>query len=344
MLFHAGCLWRLNELGWLPRIRHVSTVSAGAITAGALAVNWKTLRFDATGVAENFEEQIVAPVRALARQTIDSWCMLGDACSPLSAAEIMADALDLYVFTGRTLRQLPEETNGVPRFTFTASNLQTSALFSFSQSRVWDWRLGDIEGPAIRLAIAVAAASALVPMFSALELPCRAPASADADSVAVLTDGAVIDPLALAPVWGRSGSVLVCDGGPSVPDSVPKADCYLRTADTLRVMHEQTRRAQRTQVLDALGKADGVRGGYCRLDSVETDDMDVSSAAAETASARYLAMDDSRQEELINTGYSACDDAVRRWGPATALTQTRQLPYATAAAGSPRLRPVAGAA
>ena len=34
MLFHVGALWRLNELGLLPRLDRVSSVSGGSITAG----------------------------------------------------------------------------------------------------------------------------------------------------------------------------------------------------------------------------------------------------------------------------------------------------------------------
>ena len=32
MLFHAGCLWRLNELGLLSSLKRVSSVSGGSIT------------------------------------------------------------------------------------------------------------------------------------------------------------------------------------------------------------------------------------------------------------------------------------------------------------------------
>jgi NTE family protein len=266
----------------------------------------------------------------------------------------MADALDHYLFTGCTLQELPQETDGVPRFTFSASNLQTGALFSFSQSRVWDWRLGDIERPGLRLAVAVAAASALVPMLSPLELPCQARAEVNGtgsplDAVAALADGGVIDPLALTPVWGSSRTVLVCDGGPSVPDSVPKADCYLRTADTLRVMHEQLRRVQRSQVLDppAASSSPGsswLSSAYCRIDGSENDHADIPSALAATESARFLAMDDSRQEELINAGYSACDVAVRPWLPAETVAHVSRLPYAAATMASPSPCGVAGAA
>jgi NTE family protein len=34
MVFHVGVPWRLNELGYLPRLERVSSVSGGSITAG----------------------------------------------------------------------------------------------------------------------------------------------------------------------------------------------------------------------------------------------------------------------------------------------------------------------
>jgi NTE family protein len=36
-LFHLGTRWRPNELGFLPKLDRVSSVSGGSITAGVLA-------------------------------------------------------------------------------------------------------------------------------------------------------------------------------------------------------------------------------------------------------------------------------------------------------------------
>ena len=56
MLFHVGALTRLNELGYLPKIDRVSSVSGGSITAGVLGKQWRHLRFNGVGSAENFNE------------------------------------------------------------------------------------------------------------------------------------------------------------------------------------------------------------------------------------------------------------------------------------------------
>ena len=46
MLFHTGVLWRLNEIGWLPKLNRISSVSGGSITAGVLALNWIDCLYD----------------------------------------------------------------------------------------------------------------------------------------------------------------------------------------------------------------------------------------------------------------------------------------------------------
>lgn len=40
-LFHCGALWRLNELGYLPKLSRISSVSGGSITSGLLAMKWR---------------------------------------------------------------------------------------------------------------------------------------------------------------------------------------------------------------------------------------------------------------------------------------------------------------
>src|SRR5205823_12549906 len=71
MLFHVGALTRLNELGYLPKIDRVSSVSGGSITAGVLGKQWRHLRFNGVGSAENFNELVTEPLRRIAGKTID---------------------------------------------------------------------------------------------------------------------------------------------------------------------------------------------------------------------------------------------------------------------------------
>ena len=63
MLFHVGVLWRLNEWRYLPRLARVSSVSGGSITAGVLGLAWSKLAFNASGVAQQFDTEVVRPIR-----------------------------------------------------------------------------------------------------------------------------------------------------------------------------------------------------------------------------------------------------------------------------------------
>jgi len=71
VLFHLGALWRLNELGYLPKLDRVSSVSGGSIAAAVLALSWSELEFQSGGVAGNFQDLVVEPLRRFARKTID---------------------------------------------------------------------------------------------------------------------------------------------------------------------------------------------------------------------------------------------------------------------------------
>jgi predicted acylesterase/phospholipase RssA len=42
-LFHIGSIWRLIELGVLPRVTRISSVSGGSIFSGVLASKWPAL-------------------------------------------------------------------------------------------------------------------------------------------------------------------------------------------------------------------------------------------------------------------------------------------------------------
>lgn len=76
MLFHVGALWRLNELGWLPRLKRISSVSGGSITSALLGLRWHALGFGASGTATQFGTQIVEPLRAFAKETVDVWSVV----------------------------------------------------------------------------------------------------------------------------------------------------------------------------------------------------------------------------------------------------------------------------
>ena len=122
MLFHVGSLWRLNELGYLPKLARISSVSGGSITAGLLGLKWSQLGFGANGVAANFDAQVVQPLRALAGKTIDEVSIIGGILTPGTIAEKVAEAYRKHLYGNATLQDLPTDP---PRFVINAASVQS---------------------------------------------------------------------------------------------------------------------------------------------------------------------------------------------------------------------------
>ncbi|MCP3958824.1 MAG: hypothetical protein GY719_13305 [bacterium] len=70
-LFHLGALWRLNELGWLRKLDYITSVSGGSIVAAFLGTRWSQLNFGKDGVAGNFGDAFLEPMREMFATTID---------------------------------------------------------------------------------------------------------------------------------------------------------------------------------------------------------------------------------------------------------------------------------
>src|SRR6266571_1505710 len=124
MLFHLGAVWRINELGLLPRLARISSVSTGSIVAGLLGLKWHLLRFDAAGVGAAFDTEVVAPVRALANRTIDLPAIVLGMFLPGGASARVAAAYRRHVFGRATVQALPDS----PRFVINATDLQSGVL------------------------------------------------------------------------------------------------------------------------------------------------------------------------------------------------------------------------
>lgn len=223
MLYHAGAIRRLNELGLLPDLCEVASVSGGSITAGVLARAWNKLRFDAEGRAANLEEEFVAPLMRFAKVALDVRAGLIGLLPGRSAGAEVAIAYDKHLFHGASLQDLPDK----PRFTFMATNLESGSAWRFAKDYAADHRVGRINNPQHALAKVVAASSAFPPFLSPVEFDLSSSTVEDMAHTdmhrapftqrAFLTDGGVFDNLGLERIWKRCRTVFVSNAGLTIP-------------------------------------------------------------------------------------------------------------------------------
>jgi NTE family protein len=328
MLFHVGALWRLNELGWLAKLDRVSSVSGGSITAGVLGLHWGSLEFS-SGVARNFDDELVAPIRALAGETIDVWAVLAGILIPgKSVAQMVAAAYRKHLFKTATLQALPD----APRFVINATNLQTGVLWRFSKPFMADYTVGLVPHPTVELASAVAASSAFPPILSPLRLKLDPASFATEgrgvnfkepfDTDAVLSDGGVYDNLGLETAWKSCKTVLVSDGGGQMQAEPSVHGDWIRQAIRVNsVIDNQVRDLRKRETIAGYrrGERDGSYWGI-RSETASFGPPRGSlpcppqqTAVLAATATRLCAMDAILQERLINWGYAVCDVAMRRW-------------------------------
>jgi NTE family protein len=351
-LFHLGGLWRLNELGWLKRIAEITSVSGGSITAAYLGLHWKNLTFDSNGVATNFTDEIVPPLRDFCSRTIDIGSIVGGLISPFHRPiDLVAGHYKRRLYGNKFLQDLPADNEG-PRFTIYATNLQTGASVRFSQPYLADYRLGKIETPHIHLTIAVAASSAFPPIMCPLVLKLNPgkwqdwpdeEVEKDDDikikledkrklrSCMLLGDGGIYDNLGLERVWDRYATVLVSDAG--APSSMMKESCGVKISQLLRlkrtfdIVLEQAR-ALRKRWLIADLENNFARGTYWGIAThirhyelekhghapplLVDDDKINSIRSLSRMRTRLNCFKADEQERLINWGYALADAAMRR--------------------------------
>lgn len=329
MLFHTGAIVRLNELGLLPKLKRVSSVSGGSITAGLLGLSWKKLKFDGNGRASNLNELLVAPLQTMANQTIDTGSVLSGVLLPGSVSGRITGHYKDILFGNATLQDLPSDTEG-PRFIIAATNVQSGALVRMSRPYLADYRVGMIRNPKISLATAVAASSAFPPILSPAEIDVN-PSDFVPDSrcdlqrepytdTMVLSDGGVYDNLGLEPAWKRYKTILVSDGGGQMqPEPEPAGDWAQHAKRILDIVDNQVRSLRKRQLIDSF--ISGVRSGAywgIRTDISRYQLPDSLPAAHEKSMnladtpTRLKRLPDLRQQMLMNWGYAVCDAAMRK--------------------------------
>lgn len=227
MLFHLGAFVRLNEAGMLPKLNRIASVSGGSIAAGALAVAWEGLDFDANGVASNLIEQVAKPILSLAQWHVDIPAITLGFLPFVSAANVAAAVYDAVLFKRKTLQDLPVK----PVFMFTATSLQTGGLWRFSREYAAEWHVGKWPAPGLRIALAVGASAAFPPFLSPARFTVPSGSFVELEGANLtfapyttrlsLTDGGVYDNLGLEPLWKRYRTILVSDAGLKTP-ALPK--------------------------------------------------------------------------------------------------------------------------
>ena len=347
MLFHLGTLWRLNELGYLPKLDRISSVSGGSITAGVLALNWSHLDFDGNDVARQFKTLVVEPVRRLGAKTIDVPSVLRGVFGFGSVGDKVANAYRKQLFGDATLQDLPES----PFFVINATNMQSGVLWRFTKEYTWDYRVGQIKNPRIALAVAVAASAAFPPVLSPVTLKLehatftpktgkdlqRPPFT----TRVILTDGGVYDNLGLETAWKRCRTILISDAGGNLkPEEKPKGDWIRHTLRNLFIIDNQVRSLRRRNIMDAYG----VKNRLGAFWSIRTDIQDYKlprypldcpvekTIRLANIATRLKAMPSDTQERLINWGYAVCDAAMRRHVDGS-LPEPHAFPYPVVGVG-----------
>lgn len=342
MLFHAGALWRLNELGLLPQLKRISSVSGGSITAGVLATRWTEL-FNDADISKNFDRLLIDPIRRMASCTIDVRAVIGGLFWFGRAGDRIASSYRKYLFGTDTLQELPDQ----PRFIFNATSVQSGALCRFSKPYLWDYKIGKIEKPRVEIAVAVAASSAFPPVLSPIVLPFNpdefVPGSGDSLELPeyqrrlILTDGGVYDNLGIETAWKNYKTILVSDAGSGFAGKPsPGTDWFRHTFRVLMTIDNQVRSLRKRQVIGSLLQPGVTRSGaYWSIEDQYDDDLDgldkfktPADKTLELANTptRLKRLSDTRQKRLINWGYAACDRSYRRFADRT-TQPAKSFPY-----------------
>jgi len=326
MVFHVGSLWRLYDSGVLGRIDRISSVSGGSITAGVLGLAWEKIQPAAPYDRSRFEQNLVAPVRRLAGETIDASAIIGGILLPGTISEKIQASYRKYLYGDATLQSLPDK----PRFVINATNVQSGALWRFSKPYMRDWRVGEVKNPKVLLAQAVGASSAFPPVLSPMILEvdpeCFTPHSGQDlqkkpfTSRVVLSDGGVYDNIGLETTWKRYTTILVSDAGAkTLPEEEPKEDWARHSYRVLDLIDNQVRSLRKRQLIQSYenqlrqGAYWGIRtdiANYELSDALPCP-LDRTLSLAEIPT-RLKRLDDGLQERLINWGYAVCDAALRR--------------------------------
>lgn len=222
-LFHLGATRRLHELGILPRVRTISSVSGGSIYAAFLADRLVNHNKGSGLTFQDWESEVAAPFRAFATRDLRTLLVLAHLLWNWALPGLRARHLERRYrkrLTALRLRDLPKK----PRFVFCATDLTFGVNWIFTREKAGDYQAGYVTSTSDwPLARAVAASSCFPPIFGPLRVRIphaefkrrnyRGKDYARLVSGLRLSDGGVYDNMGYEPVLRDHEYVLVSDCG-----------------------------------------------------------------------------------------------------------------------------------
>lgn len=218
-LFHLGAIRCLNDLGILPRVNAIASVSGGSVLAAFLATSKIWPLKDTCGTAE-WEAHVARPFRAFASQNRRTGPILKGLLPGRSAVELFASEIRDAI-GDHELGSLPRS----PEFIFCATDLTFGGMWRFEREQVGDEEIGfqTPTPPFDSLALAAAVSACMAPIFAPHVFTIRTETFRNGrigfndplrqvDRV-VLNDGGTYDNLGLEAVWRDYETILISDGG-----------------------------------------------------------------------------------------------------------------------------------
>lgn len=324
MVFHAGAIFRMNELGLLGKLDRVSSVSGGSMTAAAFALAYPRFKYDDRGHVTNLRDTFLIPVLKQSEDSIDVASGFAGLNPFSSAAEEAARSYDRNLTQGARLPDLPSR----PIFVFNATSLMTGNAFRFRRDSVADWKIGQFTGLDLKLADVVAASAAFPPFLSPTEIDLSSGSLSD-DSKgtlavppytqkAVLTDGGVYDNLGTETVWKRCRTVLVSNAGrPFSCETSPKENWLQQSLRVLDVAMDQSEDL-RERILVHAYNTGARKGAMWALSTGQDDDTQRPPMltpnelkTAREVSTRLWRMPEEVQALLLKAGYAHAASRLR---------------------------------
>jgi len=336
-LFHLGVLRRLNELGILSKVTHISSVSGGSIISAYLATR---IAWPLSGPVPDWEDDISAPFRKFTSANIRTGALLKSLFPRVRAVEVLAVQYEDGITHGRKLVQLPAS----PTFIFCATDLGFGVNWVFESNRMGDYQAGYVKPPPPTWPVSMAvAASYCFPVFKPLPVglkpseytPDKFPLGAKRDSILStmrLSDGGVYDNLGLEPVWTEREVVLSSDGGALFSVGAGR-NVFAWVMRYVSIAENQSLAIRRRWLMSDF-RSGTLEGTYCRIGGAATHygnpgAIGYGEELAENFIARIRTDLDSFSEGeaaiLENHGYCLADAAARQHVPS--LISPDALPF-----------------